>query len=75
MIFPFFCPRSVVILIASPEETKNPAGKKDPPPDSNPFGDAEFGKNFARGQADSLHAPESPIPMPQRQSAFHPHAQ
>jgi hypothetical protein len=37
-------PRSVVILIAGPEEAKNPAGES-PPPDSDPFSDAEFGKN------------------------------
>jgi hypothetical protein len=32
-----------VILIADPEEAKNPAGEC-PPPDSDPFNDAEFGK-------------------------------
>jgi hypothetical protein len=35
-----------VILIAGPEEAKNPAGKR-PPPDSDPFDNAEFGKNLS----------------------------
>jgi hypothetical protein len=32
--------------MAGPEEAKNPAGKS-PPPDSDPFSDAELGKNLA----------------------------
>ena len=43
--FPSF-PRCVVLRSAGPEEAKNPAGKS-PPPDSDPFSDAEFGKNLA----------------------------
>jgi hypothetical protein len=39
-------PAVLILLIAGPEETKNLAGEC-PPPDSNPFSDAEFGQNYA----------------------------
>jgi hypothetical protein len=42
----FLFPRRILSGIAGPEETKNPAGKS-PPPDSDPFSDAEFGENLA----------------------------
>src|SRR5258708_643233 len=45
MVLPSF-PRAVRFWIAGPEEAKNLAGKS-PPPDSDPFSDAEFGKNLA----------------------------
>ena len=45
-MFSFLFPRRVDSAIAGPEEAKNPAGKG-PPPDSDPFSDAEFGKNLA----------------------------
>jgi hypothetical protein len=32
--------------LQGPEEAKNPAGES-PPPDSDPFEDAEFGENYA----------------------------
>jgi hypothetical protein len=38
--------------VAGPEETKNLAGKS-PPPDSDPFSDAEFGKISSGCQASS----------------------
>ena len=45
----FLFPRCVDSAIAGPEEAKNLAGKS-PPPDSDPFSDAEFGKNRANCQ-------------------------
>src|SRR5438477_9622357 len=42
----FFFPADLLSGIAGPEETKNQRGKC-PPPDSNPFSDAKFGKNPA----------------------------
>jgi hypothetical protein len=36
----------LTLVVAGPEDAKNLAGKR-PPPDSNPFSDAEFGKNLA----------------------------
>jgi hypothetical protein len=43
MVLPFFFPADVDSAIAGPEETKNQRGKR-PPPDSDPFSYAEFGK-------------------------------
>jgi hypothetical protein len=40
-------PRSIDLWIAGPEETKNPAGES-PPPDSDPFSDAELGHDLGR---------------------------
>ena len=46
--FPFFVPAALILFgIAGPEEAKNLAGKR-APPDSDPFNEAEFGKNPAR---------------------------
>jgi hypothetical protein len=42
----FLFPRPVVSAIAGLEEAKNRAGEN-PPPDSDLFSDAEFGKNLA----------------------------
>jgi hypothetical protein len=47
-IFPFlFFPAAFISTTAGLEEAKNLAGRR-APPDSDPFGNAEFGKNFAR---------------------------
>jgi hypothetical protein len=43
---PFFSPAELLCGVAGPEGAKNLAGES-PPPDSNPFGDAESGKNLA----------------------------
>ena len=43
-------PAAVTQLITGREEAKNLAGK-DPPPDSDPFSDPEFGKNLPVSQA------------------------
>ena len=48
----FFFPAGITFGIAGPEETKNLAGKC-PPPDSDPFSDAKFGKILAAGQDNS----------------------
>jgi hypothetical protein len=41
-VFIWFFLYLVVLVVAGPEETKNPSGGKCPPPDSDPFSDAEF---------------------------------
>jgi hypothetical protein len=41
IVLPFLFPRRVASAIAGLEEAKNLAGKS-PPPDSDPFSDAEF---------------------------------
>jgi hypothetical protein len=41
----------LVLRIAGLEETKNPSGEKRPPPDSDPFNDAEFEEISAVRQA------------------------
>jgi hypothetical protein len=53
----FLTPAELVSEVAGPEETKNPAGES-PPPDSNPFSDAEFEKISPVGQDNWYH----PIP-------------
>jgi hypothetical protein len=45
-LFLSFFPAGLICEIAGPEETKNRAGGGSSPPDSNPFGDREFGKNL-----------------------------
>jgi hypothetical protein len=37
MVLPFFSPLRLDFWTAGPEETKNPAGQKCPPPDSDPL--------------------------------------
>jgi hypothetical protein len=45
-VFPSFLFHAALIrLIAGPEEVKNLAGES-PPPDSDPFSNAEFGENL-----------------------------
>jgi hypothetical protein len=57
MVLPFFSPLRLDFWTAGPEETKNPAGqKKCPTPDSDPFNDAEFGKNLRAWQDKLLSA-------------------
>ena len=51
MVLPFSSPSlNLLVVIAGPEETKNQRGKS-PPPDSDPFSDAEFEKIMPAGQA------------------------
>src|SRR5215469_743277 len=40
-------PRCVNSVVAGPEGAKNLSGERCPPPDSDPFSNAEFGKNLA----------------------------
>jgi hypothetical protein len=47
LFFSFLFSAELISGIAGPEETKN-LGEKSPPPDSDPFSDAKFGKNRAR---------------------------
>jgi len=55
-IFPFlFFPAAFISTTAGLEEAKHPGGEGYPPPDSNPFSDAEFGKNL-QGWQDKLPA-------------------
>jgi len=44
MVLPFF-PDVLILLVAGPEKAKNPAVET-PPPDSDPFDDAESEKNL-----------------------------
>ena len=67
-------PRPVDSAIAGPEGAKNLAGKS-PPPDSNPFNDGLALKKSRLLVKQNGRKPRSPIRVPQRQSAFHPHAQ
>jgi hypothetical protein len=56
MVLPFF-PRFVRFLrLRGPEEAKNLAGQKCPPPDSDPYSDIEFGENLQAWQDKSLPA-------------------
>jgi hypothetical protein len=52
---------------------EEPGGARRPPPDSNPFSDAEFCENLTARQAQSGCNAESPIPVLGTPSAFHPH--
>jgi len=54
MVLPF-SPRTLDFRTAGPQETKNLAGKS-PPPDSDPFNDAEFGNNLQAWQDKLLSA-------------------
>jgi hypothetical protein len=68
-------PRSVTLVVgAGPEETKNLAGGI-PPPDSDPFSDAEFEKILPACQAQPRYQRESQLRVPEAQSAFHRRAQ
>ena len=55
MVLPFFFPATLILRFAGPEGAKNLAGKC-PPPDSNPFSDAESGKISPACQANSPQA-------------------
>ena len=46
MVLAFLFPATLILRFAGPEETKNLAGKC-PPPDSDPFSDAESGESYA----------------------------
>jgi hypothetical protein len=46
MVLPFLFPALLILFVAGREKAKNPAGKC-PPPDSDPFSDAEYAKNLA----------------------------
>jgi hypothetical protein len=46
MVLSFFFPATLIVRFAGPEGAKNLAGKC-PPPDSDPFNDAEPGENYA----------------------------
>jgi len=74
MVLPSFSPLTLISVIAGPEGAKNLAGEY-PPPDSDPFNDAEFGKNLFCVSSKFAEKGESPIPFPQTPSAFHPLAQ
>ena len=54
MVLPFFPPAVLILLVAGPEGAKNLAGES-PPPDSNPFSDAEFEKISPVGQDNWYH--------------------
>ena len=69
----FLFPRRIDSAIAGLGEAKNLAGES-PPPDSDPFGDAEFGKTPPVLKTIRRER-ESPFPVPQTQSAYHPRAQ
>jgi len=49
---------------AGPEETKKPSGARNPPPDSNPFNDAEFDRNLARLSRPAYRERQSPLQVP-----------
>jgi hypothetical protein len=59
----FLGPRCIISATAGPEGAKNLAGES-PPPDSNPFSDAESAKNLARLSRKIRSNPELPIPVP-----------
>jgi FHA domain len=42
-----FSPLGLLFGVAGPEDTKNRAGRS-PPPDSDPFSDAEFAESIGR---------------------------
>ena len=50
----FVFPRWVFVVVAGPEETKNFSGGKCPPPDSDPFSEAESGKILADCQSKNV---------------------
>jgi hypothetical protein len=58
-------PATLTSAVAGPEETKNLAGKC-PPPDSDPFNDAEFGKNSPTRQDN--------LPQARITDSFTPHS-
>jgi hypothetical protein len=74
MVLPFFFPPMLILRFAGPEGAKNLAGKY-PPPDSDPFSDAESGKISLGCQAAKSRKREPPIPVPEKPSTFHRRAQ
>src|SRR6266480_7365593 len=70
MVLPFSSPFQLISVCCGSGRAKNLAGKC-PPPDSNPFSDAESGKISLGCQAAKSRNPESPIPVPETRSAFH----
>ena len=74
MVLSFFFPAELIQLVAGPEEAKNLAGKC-PPPDSDPFSDGRVCKKSGQLVKTIRSKGESPIQVPQTQSAFHPRAQ
>jgi hypothetical protein len=73
LLFPFLFPAALFLRIAGPEGAKNLAVES-PPPDSNPFNDYPVLKNLASLSRQFAAKGESPIRVPQTQSAFHPRA-
>jgi hypothetical protein len=74
MVPSFLFLRRVVFAFADLEEAKNLAGES-PPPDSDLFDDAGVLKRSRRSVNTIRRKLESPIPIPEMQSALHPHAQ
>ena len=56
-------------MVAGPEHAKKPAGKS-PPPDSDPFGDTEFGENLTCSLSNRRER-ELLIRVPETPSTFH----
>jgi len=67
MVLPFFFPATLILRFAGSEGAKNLAGQM-PPPDSNPFSDAESGKI-------SLGCQAAKTATPNRRFQFHKRSQ
>ena len=44
----FLFPAALAALVAGPQEAKNLGGEEEPPPDSDPFSNAESGENLVK---------------------------
>jgi hypothetical protein len=69
-LFLSFSPLRWFSGIAGPEEAKNLAGQEGPPPDSNPFSDAEVWRKLRHLVKTIRRKSELPLRVPQTPSAF-----
>jgi hypothetical protein len=71
MVLPSFSfPAALTQLVAGPDEAKNHSGKKCPPPGSDPFNDAEFGKISPARQEKTAVVPNRRFKVQKRSQLF-----
>ena len=72
--FLFFFPAALIQLICGSGRGEEPSGESPPPDFRSALVTPEFGKNRVRLSRQFAGKGESPIPVPEKPSAFRPHA-
>jgi hypothetical protein len=74
MVLPFFFPAELIRWNCGSERGEEPSGGC-PPPDSDPFSDAEFGRNPLSLSMQKIATTNSPFKFQKRSQLSHPRAQ